>query len=140
MADTIARPALDRGARPDQRLKDVFVLGNFVESLPSGSSRYVTQMYEQARQVEQAHASYRDAIKRGDLEKAEEIQRDEAPKLRQRPAYANATRQLSDLNQRAKAVTASKELSGAEKRAALDAIERQRAEVGHRMNALAIAP
>jgi hypothetical protein len=140
VADTIARPALDRGARPDQRLKDVFVLGNFVESLPSGSSRYVTQMYEQARQVEQAHASYRDAIKRGDLEKAEEIQRDEAPKLRQRPAYANATRQLSDLNQRAKAVTASKELSGAEKRAALDAIERQRAEVGHRMNALAIAP
>jgi len=140
VADTIARPALDRGARPDQRLKDLFVLGNFVESLPSGSSRYVTQMYEQARQVEQAHASYRDAIKRGDLEKAEEIQRDEAPKLRQRPAYANATRQLSDLNQRAKAVTASKELSGAEKRAALDAIERQRAEVGHRMNALAIAP
>lgn len=140
VADTIARPALDRGDRPDRRLKDVFVLGNFVESLPSGSSRYVTQMYEQARQVEQAHASYRDAIKRGDLEKAEEIQRDEAPKLRQRPAYANATRQLSDLNQRAKAVTASKELSGAEKRAALDAIERQRAEVGHRMNALAIAP
>lgn len=139
VADTIARPALDRGDRADRRLKDLFVLGNFVESLPSGSSRYVTQMYEQARQVEQAHASYRDAIKRGDLEKAEEIQRDEAPKLRQRPAYANATRQLSDLNQRAKAVTASKELSGAEKRAALDAIERQRAEIGHRMNALAIA-
>ena len=140
VADTLARPALDRGERPEMRLKDVFVVGNFVESLPTGSSRYVTQMYEQARQAEQAHASYRDAVARGDLEKAEEIQHSEAAALRNRPAYANATRQLSALNQRAKAVMASTELSGAQKREQLDAIERQRAEVGHRMNALAIAP
>ncbi|AVS78404.1 hypothetical protein C8234_10225 [Paracidovorax avenae] len=51
-ADAIARPALDRGERPDMRLKDMFVVGNFAESLPSGSSRYVTQIYEQAKQVE----------------------------------------------------------------------------------------
>lgn len=140
VADTIARPALDRGERPDMRLKDVFILGNFVENLPTGSSRYVTQMYEQARQAEQAHASYRDAIQRGDLEKAEEIQRNEAPKLQNRAAYANATRQLSTLNQRAKVVMASTEMTGAEKREQLDAIEQQRAEVGHRMNALVIAP
>lgn len=39
------------------------------------------QMDEQAKQVEQAYASYRDAPKRGDLEKAQEIMRDEAPKV-----------------------------------------------------------
>ncbi len=138
-ADAIARPALDRGERPDMRLKDVFLLGNFVESLPAGGSRYVTQMYEQARQVEQAHASYRDAVKRGDLAKAAEIQRDEAPKLRHRAAYTQATQQLAHLNQRAKAVMARTELSGEGKREALDAIERQRAEIGYRMNALEIA-
>ncbi len=139
-ADAIARPALDRGERPDMRLKDMFVVGNFAESLPSGSSRYVTQMYEQAKQVEQAYASYRDALKRGDLEKAQEIMRDEAPKLRHRAAYTHASEQLAELNQRSKMITADAKLSGEEKRQRLDTIERLRAEIGHRMSALSIAP
>ncbi|SFE18967.1 LPD5 domain-containing protein [Paracidovorax konjaci] len=139
-ADAIARPALDRGERPDMRLKDVFVVGNFAESLPSGSSRYVTQMYEQAKQVEQAYASYRDALKRGDLEKAQEIMRDEAPKLQHRAAFNNASERLAALNQRSKAITADPSMSGEEKRQRLDTIERLRAEIGHRMSALSIAP
>ncbi len=140
VADTVARPALDRGDRPQSRLKDMFIVGNFAESLPAGSSRYVTQMYEQARQAEQAYASYRDAIQRGDLAKAEEIQRDEGPKLQNRAIYANASRQLATLSQRAKVVTSSTALTGAQKREALDGIERQRAEIGYRMNALAMSP
>lgn len=139
-ADSMARPLLDRGDRPDMRLKDMFVVGNFVESLPAAGSRYVTQVYEQAKQVEQAYASYREAIKSGDLEKAEEIRRDEAPKLRHRAAYVRATRALSELSQRAKAVKGNAELSGAEKRQRLDAIEARRAEIGHRMNALTAEP
>ncbi|CAM3407375.1 LPD5 domain-containing protein [Paracidovorax anthurii] len=139
-ADAIARPALDRGERPDMRLKDMFVVGNFAESLPSGSSRYVTQMYEQAKQVEQAYASYRDALKRGDLEKAQEIMRDEAPKLQHRAAFNNASERLAALNQRSKAITADPSMSGEEKRQRLDTIERLRAEIGYRMSALSIAP
>ncbi len=139
-ADAIARPALDRGERPDMRLKDVFVVGNFAESLPSGSSRYVTQMYEQAKQVEQAYASYRDALKRGDLEKAQEIMRGEAPKLQHRAAFNNASERLAALNQRSKAITADPSMSGEEKRQRLDTIERLRAEIGHRMNALTAEP
>ncbi len=139
-ADAIARPALDRGERPDIRLKDMFVVGNFAESLPSGSSRYVTQMYEQAKQVEQAYASYRDALKRGDLEKAQEIMRDEAPKLQHRAAFNNASERLAALNQRSKAITADPSMSGEEKRQRLDTIERLRAEIGYRMSALLIAP
>jgi len=55
--DAIARPMLDRGERPAMRLRDTFVAGNFIEELPTGSSRYVTTMYEQAKDVEQAWAS-----------------------------------------------------------------------------------
>lgn len=139
-ADAIARPALDRGERPDMRLKDIFVVGNFSESLPSGSSRYVTQMYEQAKQVEQAYASYRDALKRGDLEKAQEIMRDEAPKLQHSAAFNNASERLAAINQRSKAITADPSMSGEEKRQRLDTIERLRAEIGYRMSALSIAP
>ncbi len=139
-ADAIARPALDRGERPDMRLKDMFLVGNFAESLPSGGSRYVTQMYEQAKQVEQAYASYRDALKRGDLEKAQEIMRDEAPKLQHRAAFNNASERMTALNQRSKAIMADPSLSGEEKRQRLDSIERQRAELGYRMSALRVAP
>jgi hypothetical protein len=57
---------MDRGQRPDMKLRDVFLAGNFVETLPANSSRYVTQMYEQAKEIEQAYGSYRDALKRGE--------------------------------------------------------------------------
>lgn len=33
--------------------------GNMISSLPSDQSRYVTQMYEQARELEQAYATWR---------------------------------------------------------------------------------
>lgn len=107
--------------------------GNFVESLPSGSSRYVTAMYEQARDVEQAWASYQAAIKSGDIEKAREIQQDEAPKLRSRMAVENAKSQISDLNARAKRIESDKFMSAQAKRAKLDEIEALRNRVAERV-------
>lgn len=131
--DAVAKPLLGRGERPEARLRDAFLAGNFVESLPSGSSRYVTAMYEQARDVEQAWASYQAAIKSGDIEKAREIQQDEAPKLRSRMAVANAKSQIADLNARAKRIESDKLMSAQAKRAKLDEIEALRNRVAERV-------
>lgn len=140
VTDYAARPVAGRGERPDLRLKDAFIAGNFMESLPTGSSRYVTQMYTQSRNAEQAYASYRDAINRGDTEKAKEIQQDEAPKLRNRMVYAHATKQLSELNQQAKRIEANQMLLGDAKRQRLDELERRRVEIAKRVSSLAINP
>lgn len=131
--DAIAKPLLGRGERPEARLRDAFLAGNFVESLPSGSSRYVTAMYEQARDVEQAWASYQAAIKSGDIEKAREIQQEEAPKLRSRMAVENAKSQIADLNARAKRIESDKLMSAQAKRAKLDEIETLRNRVAERV-------
>ncbi|WP_423459977.1 LPD38 domain-containing protein [Ottowia sp. VDI28] len=132
-SDAMLRPALGRGERPEMRLRDAFLAGNFVETLPTGSSRYVTTMYEQAREVEQAWASYQAALKSGDLEKAQAIQQEEAPKLRNRLAVANAKRQISELGQQAKRIESSKLLSSEEKRVRLDAIEQRKHEAARRV-------
>ncbi|MBO9679565.1 MAG: hypothetical protein J7556_15085 [Acidovorax sp.] len=131
--DTIARPALDRGERPAMRLRDTFFAGNFVESLPSGSIRYVSQMYEQAKEVEQAWASYQAAMKSGDTEKAREIQQDEAPKLRNRLAVANAKQQIAELGQQAKKIEGNRLMSADAKRERLDEIEARKSVIAQRV-------
>ena len=133
VTDAAARPAMDRGERPGMRLRDTFLAGNFVESLPTGSSRYVTTMYEQAKEVEQAWASYQTAVKSGDMEKAREIQQDEAPKLRNRMAVENAKRQIAELGQQAKRIESNRLMPAEEKRRRLDEIEARKHEAARRV-------
>jgi len=135
-SDMAARPLLGRGDRPALRLRDTFLAGNFVESLPTGSSRYVTAMYEQAKDVEQAWASYQDALKSGDMEKAREIQQDEAPKLRNRFAVENAKRRIAELGQEAKRIESNRLMSADAKRARLDEIEARKHQAAQRLAAI----
>ena len=131
--DTIARPMLDRGERPSMRLRDTFLAGNFVEELPTGSSRYVTTMYEQAKGVEQAWASHQAAIKSGDIELARSIQEEEGPKLRNRMAINAAKQQMAELGQRAKKIDGDRLMSGEIKRERLTQIEQQRNAIAQRV-------
>ncbi|SDZ53170.1 LPD38 domain-containing protein [Delftia lacustris] len=134
--DTIARPMLDRGERPSMRLRDTFLAGNFVEELPTGSSRYVTTMYEQAKGVEQAWASHQAAIKSGDIELARSIQEEEGPKLRNRMAINAAKQQMAELGQRAKKIEGDRLMTGEIKRERLTQIEQQRNAIAQRVAGL----
>ncbi len=131
--DTIARPMLDRGERPSMRLRDTFLAGNFIEELPTGSSRYVTTMYEQAKGVEQAWASHQAAIKSGDIELARSIQEEEGPKLRNRMAINAAKQQMAELGQRAKKIEGDRLMTGEIKRERLTQIEQQRNAIAQRV-------
>lgn len=131
--DTIARPMLDRGERPSMRLRDTFLAGNFIEELPTGSSRYVTTMYEQAKGVEQAWASHQAAIKSGDIELARSIQEEEGPKLRNRMAINAAKQQMAELGQRAKKIEGDRLMTGEIKRERLTQIEQQRNVIAQRV-------
>lgn len=134
--DTIARPMLDRGERPAMRLRDTFLAGNFVQELPTGSSRYVTTMYEQAKGVEQAWASYQAAIKSGDVTLARSIQQEEGPKLRSRLAINAAKQQMAELGQQAKRIEGDRLMSGEVKRERLNEIEQRRNAIAQRVAGL----
>lgn len=119
------RPMLGRPAKPEMTLKDVFLAGNFAESLPAGNSRYVTQLYDQAKEVEQAYASYRDALKKGDHEEAASILK-ETPDLQAKHQRLEAGKKvLAQTNAEEKRI-ADGALSPAEKRAALEGIAGRR--------------
>lgn len=124
---------VDRGESPDLRLKDVFLAGNFMETLPTGGSRYVSAMYEQSRAVEQAFASYRDALASGDQEGAAAILESDGGKIRSRASVATATKLLAQLNAQAKRIQVDTQLDGSEKRERLTQIEQRRHEIAKRV-------
>lgn len=119
------RGLMDRGERPAMQLKDVFLAGNFVESLPSNSSRYVDLMYEQATQIEQAYASYREAVARGDTSEAADI-KESHPEIRDYKRVEQMKRQESKISQQVRQIEASKSLSADTKRNLIDQLSRRR--------------
>lgn len=124
---------VDRGESPAMRLKDVFLVGNFAEGLPTGSSRYVSAMYEQSKSVEQAYAAYRDALASGDHTKANEIMDSSGELIRSRGAVNTATKLLAQLNSQAKRVQADPDMSSDDKRERLTRIEQRRHEIAKRV-------
>lgn len=127
------RPLTGAGERPDIQLRDVFLAGAFTETLPSNSSRYLTQLYNNATAIEQAYASYQAAVKSGDLEKAREILGDEKAKIQLYPTVEALKRAEADLNRQIKQVEASKTLSGETKRRLLDMLSGKKNALAERM-------
>ena len=126
IVDYMVRPAEGRGEHPDKKLRDIFLVGNFVESLPAGSSRYVTELYEQAKEIEQAYNSHRAAMKSGDIEKANEIRNTEGEKLLKYRQIENIKKQVAKINTQIKRIESNRLLTGDLKRQKIDALEIQR--------------
>ena len=126
------RPFMDRGERPAYRLKDVFVAGNFAEGLPANSSRYVDQLYEQSRIIEQAYMSYRDAKKKGDREKVRELLADEGDKIKAYKSINKISQQVSDINRKIRQIESSKTLSADTKRKMIDKLSERKDKVAKR--------
>jgi hypothetical protein len=125
VVDEIAR-APEENARPDRRLRDWFLVGNFVETLPAGGSRYVTQMYEQAREVEEAYASWRHYLKTGETEKARALREANREKIARYRRVENLKRAIAALSARERRVETDRALDGGQKRAALERIAQQK--------------
>jgi len=121
ITDIASRPVLDRPEAADMRLRDMFLAGNFVETLPRGSSRYVTEFYDQAKELQQSWNSVRDSIKRGD--KAPE----DAGVIHSKAQQASRAQKLMGvMTNRIRAVENDKIMSGAEKRTQIDLLTERR--------------
>lgn len=72
------------------------------------------------------------------MDKAAHIQEHDGAKLRNRMAYANAARQLSEINAQAKRIEASRLLPGEVKRERLTELEQRRHAVAQRVGKLTL--
>lgn len=121
-ADALARPATNQ---PSQARPDVYklVTGGMVSDLRDAPSRYVTQMYEQARVVEQAYGTYNLLKKEGKAQEAAEFKADHQNEL---SLYRNAEavkHTEARLNARAREVSRTTSMTPDEKREALRLIQ-----------------
>ena len=124
--DLIAKPALNRPTGPSRKLKDTFFIGSFVETLPQGSSRYLSQFYEQSREINMAYASYQEARKQGDPERAKEIYDEHAEKIQHYKSNSAIGRNLSKINRQIKRVQSDSKMSASKKRLEIDKLSKIR--------------
>jgi hypothetical protein len=106
---------IDRGEALPLTLKQM--TSNFAAELPENSSRYVDMLYSTAQDIEQTYASYRNAIKNGDIEKARSIQRDEGEKLAKYHLVESLKKNEAKIGQQIQRVINSKDLTGEQKEA-----------------------
>lgn len=104
---------IDRGEALPLTLKQW--TGNFAEDLPTSSSRYVDMLYSTATDIEQTYASYKNALKNGDIEQARAIQRDEGEKLAKYHLVESLKKNETKIGQQIQRIINSKDLSGEQK-------------------------
>ncbi|MEJ5125854.1 LPD38 domain-containing protein [Comamonas sp. MYb21] len=134
--DTVLRPMMGRGDRPEMQMRDVFLAGNFVENLPTNSSRYVSTMYDQAREISQVWASYQAAVKSGDADGAAKIRAANPEALAKRIPVEAAKTRVAELSQQAKKVEGDRLMSAEAKRRRLDEIAAQKDAIAKRLATL----
>lgn len=117
------RPAMGLPNRPATQLRDAFLVGNFVESLPTNSSRYVTDFYNSSKVIEQSYADWRHALTTGQPEKAREIREAGKEDIALHGAVMATNKQLAALNKLEKMVENDNTMSAAEKRTRLDRLD-----------------
>lgn len=121
-----ARPFSGLPGKPEAKLRDFPVIGNFTEGLPANQSRYVTLFYDEAKDIHEAYADWRNAIKMGNAEKAGAILKDKGDLIRQEKVTAHIQRVMGALNQQERRIEIDKTISPQEKRARIDAISAQK--------------
>lgn len=133
--DHALKPALDMPAAQPWNLRD-FSMG-IMESLPStNSSRYMGEMYDHMRDVEQAYNSYRQALNTGDADKARKLLKDNKTLITQYSMMELAKREESQLTAQAKRISVDKRLTADEKQERLKKLNKLRNDIAQRFMGL----
>jgi hypothetical protein len=114
--DFATRPLMGLPEQAERRWPDDYiVVGRFVKDLPAPQTKYVTQFYDHAQEVQQAMGDIRYYQSMGIKEKVKELRQENIGLLKLGPLYQAAQRQLGDLNKEIK-LTQYRKLTPEEKR------------------------
>ena len=114
-ADMAVRPMTNEPTRPQADYWKMATSG-FVQELPTNQSRYVTQMYEEAKVVEEAYGTWRGLLKEGRYDEAKEFYADNASKMNRYKQVENVKSSEAKLNEYIRMIENSR-MSPAEKKA-----------------------
>jgi hypothetical protein len=118
--DAILRPATGQASAPSTTPYQV--TSGMVDTLSGPQSRYVTAMYDNLNNIEQAYNSYRMYLKTGQREQAQEELAAHRDLIRAYPMAEAAKRAMSQMSAQEKRILNDTNMSSAEKRQKLDAL------------------
>ncbi len=102
-ADMLVRAASNQPTKPALDYWK-FGTGGMVSELEGSHSRYVTAMYDQARELEEAYGTWRMMLKEGNQKAAREYQQANIEKLRKYKSVERVKRNMSALGERARLI------------------------------------
>lgn len=122
--DVLARPATDQ---PGHAAPDYWktATGSMVSDLRDAPSRYVSQMYTQAKEIEQAYGTWKSLQKEGKTQEAAEFAQDNHEKLAKYRMIERIKKQESSANQRIRLIERS-DMDGDKKRELIRSIREQK--------------
>lgn len=99
-ADYALRPAMGLPGKPAPRVDDTFVIGDWVKQLPAEQSRFVSQFYDQGKQIQQLFADVRQFEQLGQMDKAQKLLTESGNKIALHQLESATSRELGKINQR----------------------------------------
>ena len=109
-----------------ERVDDFLVVGNYIKTLPQGSSKYVTGFYENAQASAMAVADVQHYINTGQLERANELFMEKKDRIQINKLYTKAQDLMSDVTKQIKRIEDDVEMPGSEKRLEIERLQQLR--------------
>lgn len=130
-ADMMIRAASDEPAKPATDYWKT-ATGGMASKLDGAHSRYVSQMYDQAREIEQAYGTWRNLLKTGKIEEAAEYRDDNADKLGRYKLVNVVKGASSKINERIRMIERS-DMDSVDKRVAINELRKRQSDIAKRL-------
>lgn len=129
LSDMAMRAMSNEPPRPATRLDQIPLIGSFYRQEPAVSTVYETDLYKMRTEIDQVYKSIK-ALKKDDKDdEAEALAAKNEKLLEARKVVEHGTKALSKLNKERDAIYADREMTPKQKRAAIDDLLRERADV-----------
>lgn len=135
VGDLMARPFMDMPASPKSDLTQVnnwLVAGDMFKEVGTTPSKYSERFYQVQREINAIYATASQARNLGNMEQYRELM--SRPEMAARPLIANANRQMTQINQRMRAVMADRSMSVVDKNRQLQELRRRRDDIARRVD------
>ena len=114
-ADLAIRPTMSEPNRPSIDYLKVVTQG-IAATVPADQSRYVSAIYEQAKELDRVYATHRQLVRDGKVAEASGFAADNADMLRRQRLVATAKKIIAESNQRVRAIERNPAMESDEKR------------------------
>jgi hypothetical protein len=128
-ADAVARMVANDPVRPSIRADELPVLKRFYRMDPARATVFESDLYEIRKELEQVHDNIKALRAKERDDEADASEADNIDKLAAREVVNHATKRLTELNKRRKAIYDDRGMTPQEKRQALDEIQVERNQV-----------